>query len=118
MRKFVRLSREKANTSTCNLMPDGITSISSSDITAEPIPLASVVPISIHEEPSTSKRHDELSGMADSDKHFVENVFGLMRKEESFSGQVKLIRWILRITNPSVLNWYLAFLIRFKFKSD
>lgn len=128
MRKFVRLSREKVNTSSCNLMHDGITSISNLDMpaepiplatvaepiplatVAEPIPLATVVPTSIDEGPSSSKRHEDLPGLADSEKHFVENIFGLMRKEESFSGQVKLIRWVLRITNPSVLNWYLPFL--------
>ncbi|XP_042061731.1 homeobox protein LUMINIDEPENDENS-like [Salvia splendens] len=75
---------------------------------AEPIPLATVVPTRIDEGSSSSKRHEDLPGLVDSEKHFIDNIFGLMRKEESFSGQVKLIRWILRITNPSVLNWFLA----------
>lgn len=110
MRKFVRMSREKANPSASNLMHDGITPTSSSEMPVEPIPLATVAPISIDEGPSSSKRPEDLPGLADPDKHFVENIFGLLRKEESFSGQLKLIRWILRITNPSVLNWYLVFL--------
>ncbi|KAL1542661.1 homeobox protein LUMINIDEPENDENS [Salvia divinorum] len=153
VRKFIRLSREKANTSAYGLMHDVIATTSNLDIPAEPIPLATVaesiplatvaesiplatvtepiplatvaehipiatvtepiplatvVPISIDEGPSSSKRHEDLPGLVDSEKHFIENIFDLMRKEESFSGQVKLIRWILRITNPSVLNWFLT----------
>ncbi|KAH6811139.1 Homeodomain-like superfamily protein [Perilla frutescens var. frutescens] len=107
VRKFVRLSREKANTSASDLLYDGIPSTSNSNMPAEPIPLETVAPISIDEGPSCSKRHEDLSGLGDSDTNFVENIFGLMRKEESFSGQIKLMSWILRITNPSVLNWFL-----------
>ncbi|KAI9080336.1 hypothetical protein K1719_037730 [Acacia pycnantha] len=33
---------------------------------------------------------------------------GLMRKEETFSGQVKLLEWILKIQNASVLIWFLG----------
>ncbi|XP_042034829.1 homeobox protein LUMINIDEPENDENS-like isoform X2 [Salvia splendens] len=135
VRKFFRLSRERANTSAYGLMHDVIATTSNLVIpaepiplatvsepiplatvsepiplatVAEPIPLATVVPTSIDEGPSSSKSHEDLPGLVDSEKHFIDNIFGLMRKEESFSGQVKLIRWILRITNPSVLNWFLA----------
>lgn len=113
MRKFVRLSREKANRSSASdLVHDGITSTSNPDITAEPIPLQTLPPTqeNTDEGPSCSKRHEGLSGMTDSDLHFVENIFGLLRKEESFSGQVKLLRWILQMKNPSVLNWYFCLL--------
>lgn len=110
MRKFVRLSREKANrSSACDLMHDGITATSDPNMPAEPIPLDTMAPTNIDEGPSCSKRHEGLSGMADSDLYFIENIFGLMRKEESFSGQVKLLRLILQMKNPSVLNWYFYF---------
>ncbi|KAL8548585.1 hypothetical protein ACS0TY_007759 [Phlomoides rotata] len=111
VRKFVRLSREKANrSSACDLVHDGVTPTSNPDITAEPIPLQTLPPTetNIVEGPSCSKRHEGLSCMTDSDLHFVENIFGLLRKEESFSGQAKLLRWILQIKNPSVLNWFLT----------
>lgn len=113
MRKFVRLSREKTNrSSTCDLVHDGIISTSDPDIAAEPIPLQTLSPTqtNIDDGPSCSKRHEGLSGMTDSDLHFVENIFDLLRKEESFSGQVKLLRWILQMKNPSVLNWYVHLL--------
>lgn len=111
VRKFVRLSREKANrSSACDLVHDGLTSTSHPDTAAEPIPLQTLPPTetNIDEGPSCSKRHEGLSGMTDSDLHFVENIFDLLRKEESFSGQVKLLRWILQMKNPSVLNWFLT----------
>lgn len=40
------------------------------------------------------------------DKRFMDNIFSLLRKEETFEGQVKLIEWVLQISNPSVLCWY------------
>ena len=41
----------------------------------------------------------------------VDNIFSLMRKEETFSGQEKLMEWILKIQNISVLSWYLTSLL-------
>lgn len=40
------------------------------------------------------------------DKRFMDNIFSLLRKEETFEGQMKLIEWVLQINNPSVLCWY------------
>nr|CAB3479356.1 unnamed protein product [Digitaria exilis] len=42
------------------------------------------------------------------DKKFLESIFALMRKEESFSGQVKLMEWILQINNATVLSWFVT----------
>lgn len=41
------------------------------------------------------------------DKHFIDEKIALMKKEKSFSGQVKLMESILQIENPSVLSWLL-----------
>lgn len=38
------------------------------------------------------------------DKEFLESIFALMQKEETFSGQVKLMEWILQINNVTVLS--------------
>ncbi|KAK6115026.1 hypothetical protein DH2020_007295 [Rehmannia glutinosa] len=109
VRKFARLSRVKSNrSSACDAMHGDITSTSDINIPVEPVPLDSVAPTNIDEGPSCSKGHEVLSGVEESDLHFIENIFGLMRKEESFSGQVKLLKWILRMENPSVLNWFLT----------
>ncbi|KAL0371418.1 UNVERIFIED_CONTAM: Homeobox protein LUMINIDEPENDENS [Sesamum angustifolium] len=75
---------------------------------SEPVPIDTIAPVNTDEGPSCSKRQESFTGMDESDLHFVENIFSLMRKEDSFSGQVKLLRWILRIENPSVLNWFLT----------
>jgi hypothetical protein len=83
------------------ISPDPMTPI-------DPVPLNSVVPASVEEAPSCSTQDDALPGLDDEDKHFVENIFILMRKEETFSGQVKLMEWILQIQNSSVLCWYLS----------
>ncbi|KAJ9171859.1 hypothetical protein P3X46_015166 [Hevea brasiliensis] len=84
----------------------------------DPVPLNSVGPdlnpiypagpSNADEAPSCSTQGDVLPGLNDSDKHFVENIFIWLRKEETFSGQVKLMEWILQIQNPSVLNWFLT----------
>ncbi|CAI0447652.1 unnamed protein product [Linum tenue] len=58
--------------------------------------------------PSFSKQEDILPGLDDSEKHFVENIFGLLKKEETFGGQVKLLEWVLQIQNLTVLNWFLS----------
>ncbi|KAL6500364.1 hypothetical protein OROHE_025730 [Orobanche hederae] len=108
VRKFARLSREKANRSSASDgMSGDIASISDPNM-AEPVPLNTMDPANINEGPSCSKRHEELCGTEESDLRFIENIFSLMRKEDSFSGQVKLLKWILRIENPSVLNGFLT----------
>ncbi|KAL2535315.1 homeobox protein LUMINIDEPENDENS-like [Forsythia ovata] len=109
VRKFVRLSREKANRSTsCNEMHDEVPSTSSPNMPIEPVPIHIVVPTNIEEGPSCSTQVEVLSHVDDLDRHFVDNIFSLMRKEELFSGQVKLMEWILQIQNPSVLYWFLT----------
>lgn len=85
-------------------------------VSSTPVPLNTVGPdpvclntvgiSSVEDTPSCSKQDDTLPGLDNLDKHFVENVFDMLRKEETFSGQVKLMEWILQIQNPSVLNWY------------
>lgn len=108
VRKLVRLSREKAMRSSACKQPDDGAIISPDPMTPiDPVPLNSVVPASVEEAPSCSTQDDALPGLDDEDKHFVENIFILMRKEETFSGQVKLMEWILQIQNSSVLCWFL-----------
>ncbi|KAA8543136.1 hypothetical protein F0562_021369 [Nyssa sinensis] len=110
VRKFVRLSREKTlRSNACNdKVQDGIPTSSDSMLPINPVPLDSVVPTSIEEGPSCSTQDDILPGIDDSDKHFLENIFTMMRTEETFCGQVKLMDWILQIQNSSVLNWFLT----------
>ncbi|XVE73272.1 hypothetical protein DITRI_Ditri11bG0104000 [Diplodiscus trichospermus] len=109
VRKHVRLSREKAlRSNACQeteerVVPTG----SDAMIPVEPVPLNSVGPVNAEEAPSCSTQDDALTGIDELDKHFVENIFSKMQKEETFSGQVKLIEWILQIQNPSVRHWFL-----------
>uniref|UniRef100_A0A2P2L5A0 Homeobox domain-containing protein n=4 Tax=Rhizophora mucronata TaxID=61149 RepID=A0A2P2L5A0_RHIMU len=88
-----------------SVVPNTIPSIS---VAAAPVPLDSVGPSSIGEAPSCLSQDDLLPGLDDLEKHFVENIFGSLRKEETFSGQVKLMEWILQIQNPIVLDWFLS----------
>lgn len=134
VRKLVRLSKEKAIKSDArkdshNVMvpvsSDFVIPISSdyviptdpvpsssacptSVIPVNPIPLNSIGPLKVDEAPSCSGRDECQLGLDDLDKHFVENFFSLMRKEETFSGQVKLMEQILRIENSSILYWFLT----------
>lgn len=114
MRKFVRLARDRANRSSSGKevleVHEGISPpISDPNEPLDPVPLDSVAPISTEEGPTCSKEDEILPSVDESDKHFVENIFSLMRKEETFSGQVKLMEWILQIQNSSILYWYLLF---------
>lgn len=107
MRKLVRLSREKARKSSASDEPcGGIPLSSDASLPVDPVPLDSVAPTNV-EGPSCSTQDEALSGVEESDKDFIDNIFILMRQEETFSGQVKLMDWILEIQNPSVLQWYL-----------
>ncbi|KAF5455199.1 hypothetical protein F2P56_024801 [Juglans regia] len=109
VRKLVRLSREKAMRSgACKEPHDGALISSDPTIPIDLVPLDSVGPASVEEAPSCSTQDDALPGLDDEEKHFVENIFILMRKEETFSGQVKLMEWILQIQNSSVLCWFLS----------
>ncbi|KAJ6674906.1 HOMEOBOX PROTEIN LUMINIDEPENDENS [Salix viminalis] len=73
----------------------------------DPVPINSAGLSRVDEAPSCSTQDDMLPGLDELDKHFVEKIFGLLRKEETFTGQVKLMEWILQIHTPSVLNWFL-----------
>jgi len=77
-------------------------------VAQDPVPLNAVVPSRVDEIPSCSTQDDVLPGLDELDKHFSEKIFDLLRKEETFSGQVKLMEWILQIQTPAVLNWYFA----------
>uniref|UniRef100_A0A7N0TS38 Homeobox domain-containing protein n=1 Tax=Kalanchoe fedtschenkoi TaxID=63787 RepID=A0A7N0TS38_KALFE len=87
---------------------------------AEPVPL-NVVPPTISETPASNSsgicdarmqpkltKGEVLPELDGSDKNFVENIFNLMSKEETFSGQVNLMEEILKIESPSVLDWFLS----------
>lgn len=105
VRKLVQLSRERAlRSNSC---------VESHDGQINPEPLRSISPAPLNcdgtirvEEASCSTQEGALSDLDDLDKQFVENIFGLMQKEETFSGQEKLLEWILTIQNISVLLWY------------
>ncbi|KAI3975256.1 hypothetical protein MKX01_033496 [Papaver californicum] len=71
-------------------------------------PLNTMDPMDVQEGPSSSLQEENFPGVDASDKNFVENIFDMMRKEETFSGQVKLMEWIMRIQNASVLYWFLT----------
>ncbi|KAK2990592.1 hypothetical protein RJ640_019872 [Escallonia rubra] len=103
VRRFVRLSREKAIRCSAYEETHNEPLCSDPNTPMDPVPLNCVNPIS-SEEPSCSTQDEVLPGIDDSDKHFVENIFSLMRKEEAFSGQAKLMEWILQIENSSVFN--------------
>ncbi|XP_038681934.1 homeobox protein LUMINIDEPENDENS-like isoform X2 [Tripterygium wilfordii] len=110
VRKLVRLSREKALRSVADKQPqDGVPVSLDSDrmMAVDPVPLNSVGPATIEEAPSSSTQDDTPPGLNDSDKHFV-NIFNILRKEVTFSGQVKVMEWILQIKNPSVIQWFLT----------
>lgn len=109
VRKFVFLAREKAVKSNASKEQQGVAPVSSEIVAPiAPVPLSSVGPVSTGEEPSCSTHNEALSSIDDSDKHFIDSIFNLMRKEETFSGQVKLMEWILKIQNSSVLCWFLS----------
>lgn len=50
------------------------------------------------------KQEETHPGVESEDKKFLESIFALMQKEETFSGQVKLMEWILQINNATVLS--------------
>ncbi|CAD5326922.1 unnamed protein product [Arabidopsis thaliana] len=115
VRKQVRLSREKVVMSNTHaLQDDGVPENNNATNHVEPVPLNSIHP----EACSISWGEGEIVALippedippdiSDSDKYFVENIFSLLRKEETFSGQVKLMEWIMQIQDASVLIWFLS----------
>lgn len=107
VRRFIRLSREKAIQSAEHVKEQDGSLSSNLDVQNHPVPLNSMGPLSI-EAPSCSTQNEVLPDTDDSDKYFIDNIFSLLRKEETFSGQVKLMEWILQIKNASVLYWFLT----------
>ncbi|KAL5712963.1 hypothetical protein ACHQM5_015083 [Ranunculus cassubicifolius] len=73
-----------------------------------PTPLNTVDPKVAGDAPCSTLKEETVPGADDYEKKFIENIFNLMRKEESFSGQVKLMEWILKIQNSSVLYWFVT----------
>ncbi|KAL8149044.1 hypothetical protein AgCh_006159 [Apium graveolens] len=139
VRRFVRLSGEKANRSikceeqagllcsdsnvASNTLPLNTMAPINAVGPSCPLPLNTMAPINAEgpsctlplntmapinsEGPSCSTQDEDIPpGMNDLDKHFVENIFTLMRKEDKFSGQVKLMEWILQIQDSTVLHWF------------
>lgn len=105
VRRFIRLSREKAIQSAEAVQEQDGPVSSNTDTPNHPVPLNSMGPSTI-EASSCSMQDEVLPDTSDSDKYFIANIFNLLRKEETFSGQVKLMEWILQIQNDSVLFWY------------
>lgn len=109
----MRLSREKVITSNTHVLQDDAV-LENNDATnhVDPVPLNSTHPeacsISWGEGGTVAlmPSEDIPPDISDSDKYFIENIFSLLRKEETFSGQVKLMEWIMQIQDSSVLIWY------------
>ena len=90
------------------LNPASLNPVPLDSVAQDPVPLNAVGPSRVDDVPSCSTQDDVLPGLDELDKHFAEKIFDLLRKEETFSGQVKLMEWILQIQTPAVLNWYFA----------
>lgn len=101
----MQLSKERALGSNSSEDPQDDKIIPDPVRLINPASVNSTVP-SNAEEASCSTQDAALSDLDDSDKHFVDNIFSLMQQEETFSGQEKLMEWILTIQNFSVLLWY------------
>ncbi|XP_027926504.1 homeobox protein LUMINIDEPENDENS [Vigna unguiculata] len=107
VRRLVQLSKERALGSNSSEDPQDDKIIPDPVRLINPASVNSTVP-SNAEEASCSTQDAALSDLDDSDKHFVDNIFSLMQQEETFSGQEKLMEWILTIQNFSVLLWFLS----------
>ncbi|KAM3356113.1 homeobox protein LUMINIDEPENDENS [Capsicum galapagoense] len=109
VRRFLRFCREKPSISNVSIEgPCPIPLSSDPSSQTEPVPLNSVDPTCTEEGPSCSTQDEVLTGIEERDRHFVDNILTLMRREETFSGQVKLMDWILEVQSPSVLYWFLT----------
>ncbi|KAG0453627.1 hypothetical protein HPP92_024931 [Vanilla planifolia] len=70
------------------------------------IPTGSNEPKPAEVVPSLSLNEETIPDIDAVDKKFLGNIFSLMRKEDTFSGQIKLMEWILQICNSAVLLWF------------
>ncbi|CAN1354416.1 Homeobox protein LUMINIDEPENDENS [Linum perenne] len=96
-----------------NLNPVILTSVGSdyiplNCITPDSKPLLSTGPANYEGAQSLPKQEEILPGLDDSEKHFIESIFGLLKREETFGGQVKLMERVLQIQNLTLLNWFLT----------
>lgn len=105
VRRLVQLSKERALGSNSCEDPHDDKIIPDPARLSNPASVNSTIPSSA-EEASCTTQDAALPDLDDSDKHFVDNIFSLMQQEETFSGQEKLMEWILTIQNFSVLLWY------------
>ncbi|WMV47583.1 hypothetical protein MTR67_040968 [Solanum verrucosum] len=109
VRKFLRLSREKPIITNISIEGPCLIPLSSDPSSqTEPVPLDSAVPTCTEEGPPYLTQDEVLTAIEERDRHFVDNILTLMCKEETFSGRVKLMDWILELQNPSVLYWFLT----------
>lgn len=108
VRKNVRLAQEKGlRSSASEQVVEGVPMTNDSSMPIYPIPLNCVEPVRVEGACSTTPVEVTL-GLDESQKHFQENIFSEMRKEETIGGQVKLMEWILQIQNSSLLLWFLT----------
>lgn len=109
VRKLARLARERAiRTSANKEVQDGVSADPNLMLPMDTTPLSSIGPSNAEGAPSCSNQDEVVPGLGESERDFVGNIFSSMCKEETFSGQVKLMEWILQIENPSVLCWFLT----------
>nr|XP_051227999.1 homeobox protein LUMINIDEPENDENS isoform X3 [Lolium perenne] len=88
------------NTATPTPTPTPVTPMETAELTD-----AKINPGSVQKE---TKQEEVAPGVESEDKKFLDSIFALMRKEETFSGQVKLMQWILQINNAMILSWFLT----------
>ncbi|WOL11827.1 homeobox protein LUMINIDEPENDENS-like [Canna indica] len=74
--------------------------------TDQQVILTSTEPVKAEESRPLLLQEETVPGVDSDDKEFLDKIFNMMRKEQTFSGQVKLIEWVLRIQNSAVLNWF------------
>ncbi|KAF3790355.1 Homeobox protein LUMINIDEPENDENS [Nymphaea thermarum] len=110
VRKLVKASHEEAvklNTSTSAHDTQPVAAEHDLSSSAQ-VPETSSELKTVETSSSCLLQEETMPGSEPSDKNFIENVFSLMRKEDTFSGQVKLMEWILQIQNSAVLQWFLT----------
>ncbi|XP_010921790.2 homeobox protein LUMINIDEPENDENS [Elaeis guineensis] len=139
VRKFVRLSRDKAtrvdasraSSNGCSLSSEQCLPVSEEALasSADNMMIREQIPVpgnamiistvtdgqhdttdlkKVEEGPSCTALEETVPGIDTNDQKFLDNIFNLMRKEETFSGQVKLMEWVLQIHNSAVLIWFLT----------
>ncbi|XP_078440755.1 homeodomain-like superfamily protein isoform X2 [Wolffia australiana] len=119
VRTLVRLSREKVINSNgsdetgidCPLLASGPTTSLEEQINHEDKDTVhgdQVNCVSVESADACAAKEETLPGIEADDDKFLKQIFGLMKKESTFSGQMKLMEWILQIHNSAVLLWFLT----------